>query len=111
MSRMSIDNLVRGEKSITGSHWAGWREWWREYLWLLVPVVAASDLDGGLIAAAEDVGEVRVLAVTTDGGRQTVWGPPASYVLCEGDLLIVVATRLGLGNLLAQTGGTVDPTP
>ncbi len=76
-----------------------------------VPVVAASDLDGGLVAAAEDVGEVRILAVTTDGGRQTVWGPPPSYVLCEGDLLIVVATRLGLGNLLAQTGGTLDPTP
>lgn len=76
-----------------------------------VPVVAASELDGGLVAAAEDVGEVRILAVTTDGGRQTVWGPPAGYVLCDGDLLIVVATRLGLGNLLAQTGGTLDPTP
>ncbi|MDG6100791.1 NAD-binding protein [Dactylosporangium aurantiacum] len=76
-----------------------------------VPVVAGSDLDGGQVGTAQDVGEVRVLAVTTAGGRQTVWGPPASYVLCEGDLLIVVATRLGLGNLLAQTGGTVDPTP
>ncbi|MEV4507345.1 NAD(P)-binding protein [Dactylosporangium sp. NPDC049525] len=76
-----------------------------------VPVVAASDLDGGAVAAAEDVGEVRVLAVTTDGGRQTIWSPPAGYVLCESDLLIVVATRLGLGNLLAQTGGTLDPTP
>jgi Trk K+ transport system NAD-binding subunit len=76
-----------------------------------VPVVAASELDGGLVGTAEDVGEVRVLAVTTDGGRQTVWCPPPSYVLCGGDLLIVVATRLGLGNLLAQTGGTLDPTP
>jgi Trk K+ transport system NAD-binding subunit len=76
-----------------------------------VPVVAASDLDGGLVAAAQDVGEVRVLAVTTDAGRQTIWSPPGGYVLCEGDVLIVVATRLGLGNLLAQTGGTVDPTP
>lgn len=76
-----------------------------------VPVVAGSDLDGGQVGTAQDVGEVRVLAVTTDGGRHTVWGPPPSYVLCEGDLLIVVATRLGLGSLLAQTGGTVDPTP
>ena len=76
-----------------------------------VPVVAGSDLDGGQVGTAQDVGEVRVLAVTTEGGRQTVWGPPASYVLCDGDLLIVVATRPGLGNLLAQTGGTVDPTP
>ncbi|MET7422216.1 NAD-binding protein [Dactylosporangium sp. NPDC005555] len=76
-----------------------------------VPVVAASDLDGGLVGAAEDVGEVRVLAVTTDSGRQTVWCPPVTYVLSEGDLLIVVATRVGLGNLLAQTGGTLDPTP
>ncbi|GAA1570984.1 NAD-binding protein [Dactylosporangium maewongense] len=76
-----------------------------------VPVVAASDLDGGPVGSAEDVGEVRVLAVTTDDGRQTVWSPPPNYVLCAGDLLIVVATRVGLGNLLAQTGGTVDPTP
>jgi Trk K+ transport system NAD-binding subunit len=73
-----------------------------------VPVCAGSQLDGGPVAGAQDVGEVRVLAVLTDDGRQTVWGPPPTYVLRADDLLTVVTTRLGLGNLLAQTGGTAD---
>ncbi|GAA2621910.1 hypothetical protein GCM10010399_61350 [Dactylosporangium fulvum] len=73
-----------------------------------VPVCGESELDGRPVAAAQDVGDVRVLAVTTDGGRQTVWAPPPTYVLCADDLLTVVTTRLGLGNLLAQTGGTID---
>jgi Trk K+ transport system NAD-binding subunit len=73
-----------------------------------VPVCAGSQLDGRPVAAAQDVGEVRVLAVSTDGERQTVWAPPPTYVLNADDLLTVVTTRLGLGGLLAQTGGTVD---
>ncbi|GGM33274.1 NAD-binding protein [Dactylosporangium sucinum] len=73
-----------------------------------VPVIAASELDGRPVAVAQDVGEVRVLSVTTEEGRQTVWAPPATYVLRADDLLTVVTTRTGLGNLLAQTGGTVD---
>jgi hypothetical protein len=49
-----------------------------------------------------------VLAVATDGQRRTVWAPPDSYVLRADDLITVVTTRLGLGGLLAHTGGTVD---
>ncbi|HTJ36391.1 MAG TPA: NAD-binding protein [Dactylosporangium sp.] len=73
-----------------------------------VPVCAGSQLDGRPVAAAQEVGEVRVLAVATDEERQTVWAPPAGYVLRADDLLTVVTTRLGLGDLLARTGGTVD---
>ncbi|MEU7865171.1 NAD-binding protein [Dactylosporangium sp. NPDC049140] len=73
-----------------------------------VPIVAGSRLDGRPVATAQDVGEVRVLAVATDGQRRTVWAPPDSYVLRADDLLTVVTTRLGLGGLLAHTGGTVD---
>ena len=73
-----------------------------------VPVCAGSQLDGRPVAAAQEVGEVRILAVTTDEERQTVWAPPAGYVLRADDLLTVVTTRLGLGDLLARTGGTVD---
>ncbi|GAA0710513.1 NAD-binding protein [Dactylosporangium roseum] len=73
-----------------------------------VPVCGESELDGRPVAAAQDVGDVRILAVTTGDGRQTVWTPPPTYVLCADDLLTVVTTRLGLGNLLAQTGGTID---
>ncbi|MFG2037806.1 potassium channel family protein [Dactylosporangium sp. NPDC048998] len=73
-----------------------------------VPVCAGSQLDGRTVDAAQEVGGVRVLAVATDEERQTVWAPPAAYVLRADDLLTVVTTRLGLGDLLARTGGTVD---
>ncbi|MFI5906158.1 NAD-binding protein [Dactylosporangium sp. NPDC051541] len=76
-----------------------------------VPVCGGSELDGRPVAAAQDVGEVRVLAVATDGERQTVWAPPESYVLRADDLLTVVTTRVGLGGLLARTGGTTDGRP
>ncbi|WP_433082618.1 potassium channel family protein [Dactylosporangium sp. CA-052675] len=73
-----------------------------------VPIVAGSRLDGRPVEAAQDVGEVQILAVATDEERRTVWAPPGSYVLRADDLLTVVTTRLGLGGLLAHTGGTVD---
>ncbi|MER7004707.1 NAD-binding protein [Dactylosporangium sp. NPDC000555] len=73
-----------------------------------VPVCAGSQLDGRPVAAAQEAGGVRVLAVATDEDRQTVWAPPAAYVLRADDLLTVATTRLGLANLLARTGGTVD---
>ncbi|WP_344618257.1 potassium channel family protein [Dactylosporangium salmoneum] len=71
-----------------------------------VPVCAGSQLDGRTVSAAQEVGGVRVLAVATDGERQTVWAPPGAYVLRADDLLTVVTTRLGLGDLLSRTGGT-----
>ncbi|MER7273355.1 NAD-binding protein [Dactylosporangium sp. NPDC000244] len=73
-----------------------------------VPIVAGSRLDGSPVEAAQDVGEVQVLAVATDEERRTVWAPPGTYVLRADDLLTVVTTRVGLGGLLAHTGGTVD---
>jgi Trk K+ transport system NAD-binding subunit len=73
-----------------------------------VPVCGGSELDGRPVAAAQEVGDVRVLAVTTDDDRHTVWAPPPAYVLRADDLLTVVTTRPGLGDLLARTGGTVD---
>jgi Trk K+ transport system NAD-binding subunit len=69
-----------------------------------VPIVAASELDGATMALTQDVGEARVLALVTDEGHDTVWAPPASRVLAAGDVLIVVATRLGLGRLLGKSG-------
>ena len=69
-----------------------------------VPIVAASELDGATMALTQDVGEARVLALVTDEGHDTVWSPPASRVLAAGDVLIVVATRQGLGRLLGKSG-------
>jgi hypothetical protein len=58
---------------------------------------------------------MRVLALVTDEDRETVWAPPSSRVLRTGDVLIVVATRLGLGRLLTKGGGvpsgSVEPEP
>jgi Trk K+ transport system NAD-binding subunit len=68
------------------------------------PVAAGSELDGAALAAAQEGGEVRVVAVVTDEGRETVWSPAGSHVLRGDDLLVVVATRLGLGRLLTKTG-------
>jgi Trk K+ transport system NAD-binding subunit len=70
------------------------------------PVVAGSSLDGAPVSQAQDVGEVRLLALVTDEGNNTVWSPRNSYVIQAEDVLIVVATRRGLGRLLARSGGT-----
>jgi Trk K+ transport system NAD-binding subunit len=70
------------------------------------PVAAASSLDGAPVSHALDGGEVRVLALITDEGRNIVWAPPRAYVVREDDLLVVVATRAGLGRLLRKAGPT-----
>ncbi len=69
------------------------------------PVAGGSAIDGAPVAQAQDGGEVRVLALVTDDGRNTIWAPPNSYVVREHDVLVVVATRLGLSRLLTKTGG------
>jgi Trk K+ transport system NAD-binding subunit len=72
------------------------------------PVAAGSVLDGAPLRQAKDGGEVRVLALITDEGRNTIWAPPETYVAREQDVLVVVATRLGLGRLLTKTGGVAQ---
>jgi Trk K+ transport system NAD-binding subunit len=73
------------------------------------PVAGGSALDGAPLGQAQDGGEVRVLALITDEGRNTVWAAPDTYVVRENDVLVVVATRLGLGRLLRKTGGAGVP--
>jgi Trk K+ transport system NAD-binding subunit len=73
------------------------------------PVAGGSALDGAPLGQAQDGGEVRVLALITDEGRNTVWAAPDTYVVRENDVLVVVATRLGLGRLLRKTGGAAVP--
>jgi Trk K+ transport system NAD-binding subunit len=72
------------------------------------PVAAGSVLDGAPLGQAQDGGEVRVLALITDEGRNTIWAPTDTYVVREQDVLVVVATRLGLGRLLTKTGGVAQ---
>jgi Trk K+ transport system NAD-binding subunit len=75
------------------------------------PVAGGSALDGAPLGQAQDGGEVRVLALITDEGRNTVWAPPDTYVVRGQDVLVVVATRLGLGRLLTKTGGAASAAP
>jgi Trk K+ transport system NAD-binding subunit len=69
-----------------------------------VPVCAGSQLAGADLADVDDVGEVRVVAVLTDRRRRTLWDLPPRRRLESEDVLIVVATRAGLGQLLVRTG-------
>jgi Trk K+ transport system NAD-binding subunit len=69
-----------------------------------VPVCAGSELAGAALGDAGDVGEARVIAVLTDRLRTTLWDLPPQRRLRPDDMLIVVATRAGLGRLLARTG-------
>lgn len=73
------------------------------------PIAAGSALDGGPLSQAQAAGGVRVLAITVDEGRTTIWAPPAEYVPAAGDLLTVVATRRGLGQLLSKSGASAEP--
>jgi hypothetical protein len=67
-----------------------------------VPVCAGSALDGQPVSTANESGEARVIALTADHGRSTVWSPP-ERALSADDRLLVVATRAGLSGLLART--------
>lgn len=73
------------------------------------PVAAGSALDGGPLSQAQPGGGVRVLAITVGDGRTTIWAPPPEYVPAAGDLLTVVATRRGLGQLLRKSGASAEP--
>jgi Trk K+ transport system NAD-binding subunit len=66
------------------------------------PVCAGSELDKASLAAVNDLGEVRVIAVIVEDGS-TVWAPAQDRRLSPDDVLFVVATKAGLGRLLART--------
>jgi Trk K+ transport system NAD-binding subunit len=71
-----------------------------------VPVVAGSPLAGAPLSVANEPGEARVIALRqrgTDGRDDFNWTPRAAELLAPQDRLIVVATRAGLGRLLARS--------
>jgi Trk K+ transport system NAD-binding subunit len=73
-----------------------------------VPVVAGSPLAGQPIAAADEPFEAKVIALTRRGTDGLDWRPPEAYELAAQDRLTVVATRAGLGHLLARS---IAPVP
>jgi Trk K+ transport system NAD-binding subunit len=73
-----------------------------------VPVAAGSPLDGQPVGTADEPDEARVIALQHRGVGDLDWRPPANHELRAHDRLIVVATRAGLGNMLAKT---IAPVP
>jgi Trk K+ transport system NAD-binding subunit len=68
-----------------------------------VPVGARSPLEGLQVADVQHSRESRLLGIRTGRGEQTLWAPPLGRQLVRTDHLIVVATRAGLGHLLARS--------
>jgi Trk K+ transport system NAD-binding subunit len=68
-----------------------------------VPVYAGSALVGQVIRAVNEPGGARVIAVRHAGADRLDYRPMPSYRLRSSDRLIVVATRVGLGTLLASS--------
>jgi Trk K+ transport system NAD-binding subunit len=66
-----------------------------------IPVCAGSTVDGLTVGAVHDLGGVRVIAVK-DGASQQ-WSLPPARVLVPGEVLVVVATRDGLGRVVEAT--------
>ncbi len=71
-----------------------------------VPVLAGSALVGQPLSAAEEPGETRVIACTPAHASRSQWPPPPAHVLAQSDELVVVATRVGLGRLMARSGAS-----
>jgi Trk K+ transport system NAD-binding subunit len=76
-----------------------------------LPVGAGSTLDGRPCGEAEQPRQVRLIAIRTGRGRQTLWAPPERRTLVRTDRLLVLATRAGLAALLARTAGATNPPP
>ena len=74
-----------------------------------LPVGAGSDLDGVPVSALNRPHEARLLAIRTGRGQQVIWAPSPGRRLVPTDQLIVVATRAGLGHLLAETAPASGP--
>ncbi|GAA5197968.1 NAD-binding protein [Rugosimonospora acidiphila] len=74
-----------------------------------VPVEPGAALCGRTVAAAQHSGEARIIAVTAGEFRDAVWAPSPDRPLSPGERLIVVATRSGLGRLVAQSTPATDP--
>lgn len=70
-----------------------------------VLVQAGSELAGASVGAVHDQGDnVRLIALQCqDGDDETDWSPGLNTEIAAGDTLVVLATRLGLGQLLGRS--------
>ena len=68
---------------------------------LIADIRVAPGLAGRLIRDTEEDGQARVLALQSGGAAALDWSPPRGYLLADGDRLIVLASRSGLGRFLS----------
>ena len=68
---------------------------------LIADIRVGPGLAGRFIRDTEQDGQARVLALQAGGAAALDWSPPRGYLLADGDRLIVLATRTGLGQFLS----------
>jgi Trk K+ transport system NAD-binding subunit len=68
-----------------------------------VPIAPGAPLVGEPVHTAHDQGEVRVIGLQRKGSVRPDWSPDPEYRLCAQDRLTVLATRAGLGLILASS--------
>jgi Trk K+ transport system NAD-binding subunit len=73
-----------------------------------VPIAAGSPLAGATVRAADEQGEARVIALQRRGTTELDWQAAKTYALVPQDRLIMLATRSGLGRILARS---ISPVP
>lgn len=68
-----------------------------------VPVAAGSALEGAPLERVHEAGQARVIALRRRGADQMDWKPHQGYLLSPQDRMIILATRAGLGRVLARS--------
>jgi Trk K+ transport system NAD-binding subunit len=68
-----------------------------------VAVGEGAELAGARVDDVHDRGDVRLIALRRRGGTAVDWSPRPGDELRAGDRLVVVATRAGLGRVLARS--------
>ena len=68
---------------------------------LIADVRAGPGVAGSFVADTEEDGQARVLALQAGGAAALDWSPHRGYLLADGDRMIVLATRKGLGRFLS----------
>jgi Trk K+ transport system NAD-binding subunit len=68
-----------------------------------VPVDRDSELEGTALEQVHEAGQARVIALRRRGVDEMDWKPRQDYLLSAQDRMIVLATRAGLGRVLARS--------
>lgn len=69
-----------------------------------IPIVAGTELANTTVGQANKPGECRIIALNQDRGGTRIWVPFGHRLLHPGMRAIVLATRSGLGDILARSG-------